>query len=65
MVFDENLKMAHPVSVVQALVKKYGEENCIVDDFAHIDLSSKTKEKTKDHGINCFGLWFILMEMLR
>lgn len=56
MVFDENLKMAHPVSVVQALVKKYGEENCIVDDFAHIDLSSKTKEKTKDHGINCFGL---------
>ncbi|XP_028401968.1 tubulin-specific chaperone cofactor E-like protein isoform X4 [Dendronephthya gigantea] len=35
------------VSLVEALNLKYSDENCAVDDFAHIYVSSRVKEKTK------------------
>ena len=39
------------VSLVEALNLKYSEENCAVDDFTHIYMSSRVKEKTKGQGI--------------
>ena len=39
-----------PVSLVEALNMKYSEENCIVDDFAHIHLTSRVKQKTRGQG---------------
>ena len=39
-----------PVSLVEALNMKYSEENCVVDDFAHIHLTSRVKQKTRGQG---------------
>ena len=41
-----------PVSLVEALNVKYSEENCVVDDFAHIHLTSRVKQKMRGQGIN-------------
>jgi hypothetical protein len=47
---EQNSSESPPVSLVKALNMKYSEENCMVDDFAHIYLSSRVKQKTRGQG---------------
>lgn len=42
-------ELSCPITVVEALNDKYSEENCMLDDFAHIQLSSNVRAQLQGH----------------
>ena len=47
---DQQYPKTCVVTVLEALSEKYSKENCIADEFEHIQLTSKQRKELKTSG---------------